>query len=143
MSQHFTIAELTHSDTAIKYGINNIPTGDILLNMQCLMDGLENIRSLLGDKPITINSGYRCKELNDVVHGVHHSAHEQGYAADFVCPDFGIPIAIVRFLKTTPLVFDQIIQEGKWVHVSFAPEARQQVLTANFRIGGTTYTQGA
>jgi putative chitinase len=67
-----------------------------------------------------------------------------GNAADFVCPEFGTPAQIVSFLQTTPLKWDNLVQEGNWVHVSFDSRMRQQVLTAHFdKDGVATYTQGA
>jgi hypothetical protein len=98
-----------------------------------------------------IDSGYRCAELNKIVRGVPTSAHLSGYAADFVCPQFGSPLAIVQklaqFAKQTPshqtsFAFDQVIQEGTWVHISFAPAMRGNVLTAHFNNGSATYSLG-
>ena len=34
-------------------------------------------------KPIFVNSGYRCKKLNEMVGGVQKSMHTKGLAADF------------------------------------------------------------
>ena len=70
------------------------------------------------------------------------SAHIDGYAADFVCPSFGTPADIARAIVASGLVFDQCIQEGTWVHISFDPRARQQALTATFGAGGARYSEG-
>jgi hypothetical protein len=143
MSEHFSVQELTQSSTALRLGIDNTPTQQVLLNLSNLMDGLEGIRLMLG-KPIHINSGYRCPALNKAVGGAANSAHMAGNAADFVCPEFGTPAQIVLFLQTTPLKWDNLIQEGHWVHISFDSRMRQQVLTAHFDTEGkATYTQGA
>ena len=53
-----------------------------------------------------------------------------GYAADFVCPSFGAPIAIARKLDASGLAFDQCIAEGNWIHISFAPRMLRETLTA-------------
>jgi hypothetical protein len=66
----------------------------------------------------------------------------KGFAADFICPIIGTPAEIVAMLLKTDLVFDELIQEGSWVHVSFAPPLRRLVMTAHFGSGGTTYTKG-
>ena len=142
LTEHFTYAELVASQTASKLGINNTPTPSANTNLQILANGLEQIRVLL-NAPMLISSGYRCVELNKAVGGVPDSAHIQGYAADFTAPQFGDPLAIVNFLKDTDLVFDQIIQEGTWVHVSFAPTMRREVLTAHFNGTHATYTEGS
>lgn len=142
LTEHFSLEELTHSDTAERDGIDNTPSSDVLPNLQIVANGLELVRVLLG-APMHLNSGFRCPALNDEVHGVHHSAHEVGFAADFVAPDFGDPLAIVHAIQASDIQFDQVIQEGTWVHISFDPGMRRQVLTAHFGPGGTTYTAGA
>jgi len=141
MTEHFTLQELTHSRTAETLGIDNTPPQEVLPNLQVLAEGLEVLRALLGH-PLTVSSGYRCPQLNAAVHGASHSAHEEGFAADFTCPDYGTPLQIVQFLASVPLVFDQIIQEGNWVHASFAPAQRGEILTAHFDGGKATYTRG-
>lgn len=141
MSEHFTLQELTHSRTAETLGIDNTPPQEVLPNLQVLAEGLEVLRALLGH-PLIVSSGYRCPQLNAAVHGASHSAHEEGFAADFTCPGFGTPLQIVQFLATIPLEFDQIIQEGAWVHASFAPASRGEILTAHVNNGKTTYTKG-
>jgi zinc D-Ala-D-Ala carboxypeptidase len=143
LTLHFSLEELTHSEKAQELGIDNTPPKEDLPNLLDVAVGLEKVRALLGGKPMTINSGYRGPELNEAVHGIAHSAHEACYAADFVAPGFGTPLEIVQALATSDLIFDQLIQEGTWVHVSFAPTQRREVLTAHFVEGGTTtYTMG-
>ena len=68
----------------------------------------------------------------------------QGRAADIVCPEFGTPREISETLIQQKLLvgFDQIIQEGDWLHVAFADSPRFDVLTAHFGPGGATYTRG-
>jgi hypothetical protein len=66
-----------------------------------------------------------------------------GYAIDFTCPEFGTPAEIVRALVNSDIRFDQVIAEGNWAHVSFAPAMRRSILVAHFNPGEkTTYTQG-
>ena len=142
LTPHFSLAELTFSATAQRKQINNTPPPVIVQNLHLLAAGLEDVRAALDGLPIRINSGYRCPALNRIVGGARLSAHLDGWAADFVCPDFGSPLEIVRVLARSDLVFDKLIQEGTWVHISFAPEARRQLLTAHFGVGGTTYTAG-
>jgi len=45
---------------------------------------LNKIREGLG-KPMTVNSGYRCKKHNKKVGGKDNSAHRRGTAADIEC----------------------------------------------------------
>ena len=142
LSEHFTLEELTFSATAQRKQIDNKPPAEVLDNMKRLAAGLEEVRAALGNKPMRINSGYRSPKLNRAVGGARLSAHMAGYAADFVCPEFGSPLKIVKALAATGIQFDKLIQEGTWVHISFAPEARRQMLTAHFGPNGTSYTAG-
>ena len=141
LTEHFTLAELVHSSTAIRLGIDNTPPEEIIANLRILAQGLERIRAVLGH-PMHIDSGYRCDVLNAAVKGSKNSAHMQGYAADFTCPAFGTPLEIVKVIIGSGIKFDQCIQEGTWVHISFDPRIRGEVLTAHFRNGEVNYTQG-
>lgn len=49
-----------------------------------LLDALEKLRSNLGGKPISINSGYRCPVHNKAVGGAADSMHMYGNAVDLV-----------------------------------------------------------
>ena len=144
LTTHFSLEELTRSDTAVRLGIDNTPSDAILANLNVLAQGLEQVRSLLNifNRPVIISSGYRCPKLNKALHGASNSAHMNGYAADFICPDFGTPLDIVKRIATSDLQFDQVIQEGTWVHISFDPKMRRDVLTAHFVNGVATYTNG-
>ena len=142
LTEHFTLEELCFSSTAERLGIDNTPPEDIVANVNVLARGLEQVRALLG-KPMHIDSGYRCVALNSAVKGAQDSAHLRGFAADFICPEFGDPLGIVRTVSNSAIVFDQCIQEGSWVHISFDPRARKEIMTAHFGPNGTNYTMGA
>jgi hypothetical protein len=142
LSENFTLEELTFSSTAAARDIDNTPPPEVVEHMQILAAGLEKIRALLG-APLHIDSGFRCPALNAAVRGVPTSAHTTGFAADFICTEFGAPIDIVRkIVADGSIQFDQLIQEGTWVHVSFAPEMRKEVLTAHFVDGKASYVNG-
>jgi hypothetical protein len=143
ISPHFTLEELTASETAARRGIDNTAPDVIVDHLGQLATGLERIRNILG-APILVSSGYRCLALNRAIGSKDSSAHVQGYAADFICPGFGIPLEVVKRISASAIDFDQCIHEGgRWVHISFAPPLRREVLTAHFGLGGTTYTKGA
>lgn len=55
---------------------------------------------------------------------------------------FGTPKDIARVIAASKIKFDQLIMEGGWVHISFAPTPRLQVLTARFTNGVARYTPG-
>lgn len=129
LSENFTLEEATFSDTAVRLGINNQPSPEQLENMKVAAQGMEAIRKVLG-KPIRVNSWLRLPELNKAIGGALKSSHMDGWAIDFTCPAFGDPYAVAKALKDSEIQFDQVIHEyGRWVHVSFAPEMRNQFLT--------------
>lgn len=82
MAIYFTIKEMTKSQTAKVYHIDNTPTEEVVENLKKVMYVLDMIRVHMG-KPIFVNSGYRCRKLNEIVGGVHESMHTRGLAADF------------------------------------------------------------
>lgn len=140
ISPNFTLEELTHSETAVRRGINNEANAVIKNNLTITAANMESVRELLGNNPIIISSGYRSPALNRAVGGSAKSAHMDGWAVDFICPRFGTPKQIVDKLKDSDIKFDQVIEEGTWVHISFAPARRKQVLKATFKNGKATYT---
>ncbi len=138
LTPHFTLEELIFSQTALDRGIDNEPNDEVKDNLLTLASGLERVRGLLGNAML-ISSGYRSAELNAAVHGVSDSAHIEGFAADFTCPDFGTPQQIVNFIHNNRVPLDQCIMEETWVHISFAPDMRNQYLVAKFINGVAHY----
>lgn len=146
LQQSFWLSEFLRSDAGQRHGIDNMPPAVILGNIKHLLaPGMQRVRNLLG-VPVFISSGYRSPAVNRIVGGSTTSQHMQGFAADFVAPEFGTPRVVARKLleHASEIRFDQLIAEGAWVHVSFVPAApRGQALTAHFMAGGgVTYTQG-
>ena len=82
MAIYFTVKEMTKSQTAKLYHIDNTPTEVVIENLKKVMYILDMVRVHIG-KPILINSGYRCQKLNEIVGGVQNSMHTKGLAADF------------------------------------------------------------
>ena len=140
LTEHFTLEELTFSQTATRKGINNEPSEAVKANLAVLAKGLERVRAILLS-PLHISSGYRSPDLNKLIGGSAKSAHMDGYAADFTAPAFGNPESIVRTLKRSMLPVDQVVMEGTWVHISFAPAMRNQFLTATFKNGVASYSE--
>ena len=131
------------SRTAMAKGIDNTPSHEIMQNVMHCAGEMERVRELLNNHSIHVDSWYRCFDLNRAVGGSSKSAHTQGWAVDFVCPSFGTPREVCLKLASTNLEFDQLICEGRWVHLSFALALRRQVLTALFKLGKpVTYVEG-
>lgn len=134
-----TMAQLLHSDTAVKHGIDNQPPAAHQANLQRLSAALHAIQTLL-HRPLAITSAYRNPNVNRLVGGVPASKHALGLAADFVCPAFGTPLEVARTIAASSIAFDQLIHEyGRWVHFGLAPDGtpqRAQLLTIRTRQEG-------
>ena len=129
LSEHFSLAEATFSETATRLGINNQPSDAQLENMKIAAQGMEQVRKLLG-KPIVVTSWLRLPEVNVAVGGSRVSSHMDGWAIDFGCPSYGTPYDVAQAIKASEIQVDQWIHEfGRWVHISFAPQMRNQFLT--------------
>lgn len=118
LTPHFTLAELTVSQTAARQGIDNTPDSAALRNLRTLAQALEVIRAKLGNKPIVVSSGYRCPALNTAIGGSKTSAHMQGLAADFTVPGHGTVLQTARAVAEAFSNFDQLILEyNDWIHL--------------------------
>jgi hypothetical protein len=132
LTTHFTLEEMTYSQTASRYGINNTPPPDIVTELTRTCEMLERVRTTLGGQPIMITSGYRCPELNKACGGSSTSQHMTGQAVDFYVPAFGTPKQVCDAIMAAdpPIPYDQLIWEyGDWVHMSQAPAPRMMAMT--------------
>ena len=129
LTDHFTLEQLTCSETAERDGIDNTAPLEVIDNLRRLAEGLEAVQALLG-APLEISSAYRSPALNRAVGGSPTSQHSQGLAADFVCSEFGTPMAIAAAIQASDIEFDQCILEyGRWVHLSFSATPRGRMLS--------------
>lgn len=127
LSEHFTLDEATYSETAVRLGISNQPSPQQLENMKKAAAGLEQLRAVSG--PLRINSWLRLPDVNVAVGGSKISSHMDGWAID-VSSSSLTPIQLCHKVEELGIKFDQMIHEyGRWMHISFAPEMRQQKLT--------------
>lgn len=140
IGSHFTLDELTRSQTAARKGIANNPgASEIACLRELVAHILDPLREKLG-KPILVSSGFRSVPVNAAVGGVASSQHCSGQAADINVN--GMSVAeLAAFIRKLNLPFDQLIDEfGSWVHVSYGPKHRRQVLIARTVGGKTVYT---
>lgn len=131
--QYFTISELTRSAKAQANHIDNTPSAEIRTKLEALIvNCLDPIRRIYG-RPIIVSSGYRCKQLNELVGGVANSQHTKGEAADLVPASGGSLAGIVRAAVQFGN-FDQLILEqaggSKWVHVSWRSSGNRHRILA-------------
>ena len=132
ISAHFTLEEFSFSEAAARLGLDNTPIPIISTNLSFLAAVMEKVRTLLGDRPIVVRSGYRSVAVNQAVGGVATSAHCHGLACDFVCPLFGTPAEVARTILKSVIDYDQLILEYGWVHVGLAQAgllSRREALT--------------
>ena len=127
LSTHFTLDEATYSETAVRLHIDNQPSTVQLENMKHAAACLEPLRAATG--PLRINSWLRLPDVNVAVGGSKVSSHMDGWAIDISSTKM-TPIELCHKVEELGIKFDQIIHEfGRWMHISFAPEMRQQKLT--------------
>lgn len=129
MKLNFTMSELIHSDTAKKYGIDNMPyNAEVLDNLLLLIANvLQPLRDYV-NRPIIINSGYRSFSLNAKVGGVINSQHLTGQAADFTIKGLTVK-QTMELVKKSGVPFDQLIDEKTWVHISYnKTKNRKQII---------------
>jgi hypothetical protein len=148
LTPHFRLSELIKTT----HGADNWPsTPDEILKLQYLCHWvLERVRAQFG-RPVTVNSGYRSKAVNDLVGGSTKSQHMKAEAVDFEVP--GVANGDVAQWIRSNLVFDQLILEcytagepsSGWVHCSIVRQGnRRSLLTAqkSRKTGKITYAAG-
>lgn len=128
LSEHFTFEELTHTDHR---ELDNTPTE----HEKCIIDGkevtvnavanltrlanfLEQLKTVLGGKPIMVNSAFRSEAVNGAVGSKNTSDHRRGCAADIRVPGM-TPDEVVRAVIASDLPYQQVIREfDRWTHIA-------------------------
>ena len=118
LTPNFTLDELTASESAERNGWDNSPNDAELENLKRLADFLEQVKVVLGGKPVIINSAFRSKKVNDSVGSRDTSQHRIGCAADIRVPGM-TPDEVVRKVIASGIGYDQVIREfDRWTHIS-------------------------
>lgn len=128
LTEHFTLEELTHTDHR---DLDNTPT----TTEKCVIDGkdvivnayenlprlakfLEDVKVVLGGKPIMVNSAFRSEAVNTAVGSKNTSDHRRGCAADIRVPGM-TPDEVTRAIIASDLPYQQVIREfDRWTHVA-------------------------
>jgi zinc D-Ala-D-Ala carboxypeptidase len=129
LSEHFTLEELTVTSHR---EFDNTPKASELANLMRVAALLEQVKEVLGGKPVLINSGFRSKQVNDAVGSKDTSQHRLGCAADIRIPGM-TPNEVVKAIKDSDIPYDQLIREfDSWTHISVtnttADKPRRQAL---------------
>jgi hypothetical protein len=115
LSEHFTLEELTATSHR---EFDNTPKASELANLMRLAALLEQVKTVLGGKPVMINSGFRSKQVNDSVGSKDTSQHRIGCAADIRIPGM-TPNEVVKAIMDSDIPYDQLIREfDSWTHIS-------------------------
>ena len=115
LSEHFTLEELTATSHR---EFDNTPNATEIANLTRLAAMLEQVKTLLGGKPVMINSGFRSKQVNDSVGSKDTSQHRIGCAADIRVPGM-TPNEVVKAIIASDIGYDQLIREfDSWTHIS-------------------------
>jgi len=128
LTEHFSLEELTHTDHR---ELDNTPT----TAEKCIIDGkevmvnayenlprlakfLEDLKIVLGGKPIIVNSAFRSEAVNTAVGSKNTSDHRRGCAADIRVPSM-TPDEVTRAIIASDLPYQQVIREfDRWTHVA-------------------------
>lgn len=130
LTEHFTLSELTASRTAALRHIDNTPSVPVILNLAALSSLiLEPLRVAYG-KPLYINSGYRCMQLNQAVGGVSNSYHLTGCAADIRITSRAEGLHLCDLLADIPYLDIALFEHSggsSWLHVQISDTPRQYI----------------
>ncbi len=143
LTRHFSLAELTASETAERLGLANVPaTRAHRDNLQRLAEALEAVRGIWR-RPVTVISGYRSPAVNRAVGGVATSDHALGLAADIRVQ--GIEGAdVAAGIAASAIGFDQVIwyRLSGSVHFGIGARMRRQVWTNPTNRAGARLLRG-
>ena len=150
LTANFSLQEMTKSETALRFGLDNEPNDEQLANLVALCENvLQPVRDHFG-KGVKVNSGLRTPEVNAKVGGSKTSDHCKGMAADIEIPTVA-NADLAQFILDSGMDFRQLILEfytpgipdSGWVHISYNPaDNKKQVLTATKQNGKTVYLPG-
>lgn len=126
ISKNFSFSEFENSKKAKEKEIDNsIPNDSVKKSIKALVDNvLQPLRDAL-ECTVIITSGYRCKDLNELVGGVETSQHRKGEASDIRSPFFS-SLEIARKAVELDLPYDQLILYPDFVHVSHKLNGKQR-----------------
>jgi len=140
LSKNFTLKEFARSGTAQRMDINNTPSQEKIQNIKDLVGNLlQPLRDRI-NSTITINSGYRCRVLNQAVGGAFRSQHTQAQAAD-------IDVTSITLKELFKIIYEEfeydklIYEYSEWIHISYDKTNNRKITLVAKKINGTTVYQ--
>ena len=136
LSEHFSLAELTKTNT----GIENVPNEAQVENLKRLCRWLERLRRRWndlygeGDDPIVINSGFRSAAVNKAVGGAPTSNHLTGCAVDIRVAGLEqllrYAVILLDISDESGEDFDELLLERNgavmWLHFAVRPSGNRR-----------------
>jgi zinc D-Ala-D-Ala carboxypeptidase len=137
MMKHFKKSDYSHSDTAIRESIENIPNEHAEWKFEMLVFWLlDPLREFLGE-PVWISSGFRSKALNLALKGAdgsQHMAEECWVAVDIVTRDLKKAFEYLKQQEFDQLIFEEA--EGKrWIHLSLRMDDKNRNEVLKYKNG--------
>lgn len=133
--KYFSLPELLKSATADQRVIKNLPTFQVVENLNKLCELVLDPAREKFSAPITVTSGYRNLELNNAVGGVKGSQHLTGCAVDLQCSNLQ---RLFDILKTNPHIDQLLFERSKnstWLHVSISANGKpRHYINANYKV---------
>lgn len=138
----FKMSELIHSDIAVSYNINNMPT---VAHLDCMLDlihyVLQPIR-LHFNAPVIITGCYRSWALWEKLEKLgrnpaKNSQHLYGQAVDFIVKGKNTK-EVFNWIKKSSIEFDQLLYEydsqgNIWIHISFVKGKNRRQVIDNYK----------
>ncbi|MDQ3627830.1 MAG: D-Ala-D-Ala carboxypeptidase family metallohydrolase [Actinomycetota bacterium] len=110
---HFDFSEF-HSKDGSGFSGGRVSASTVQENVRRLMYKLEAVRAKAGNRPMTINSGFRSINHNSNVGGASNSQHTYGIAADIVVSGVSVS-GVMGHAKTSG--FSGILRYSTFTHV--------------------------
>lgn len=149
LTKNFSLVEMVKSETALRNGLDNTPTPEVIGNLRILCEKVLQPLRTAYDRGVKVNSGYRSPDVNAAVGGSRTSDHTRGQAADIEIPgvsNYDLARYIEQNLPYTQLILEFYtpgIPDSGWVHVSYNPaDLKRQSLTAMRENGKIVYKPG-
>jgi zinc D-Ala-D-Ala carboxypeptidase len=131
LSDHFTLAELTKSDTASRMGLNNEPGSTVIEKLVLVCENiLEPVRNHYG-VPFSPSSGFRCLSLNRALGSSDVPGISNKETAFWVRDNCDFDQIVLEF-------YEEEKPKSGWVHCSYRGDGKNRHDT--FAFDGKTWS---
>lgn len=144
ISDYTTLEQAIKSETAIRKGIENIPTDEQSEAMRLLCEKVYDPLCKTIGRALPYTSFFRSVKLNKAIGGSSTSQHCKGEAIDIDCDGTEIENSTIFHTLKSEFTFDQLIWEfgddnnPAWVHVSFSKNGNRGSVLKAIKVNGKT-----